>query len=364
MILAGGRGSRLKALTNAIAKPAVFFGGKYRIIDFALSNVANSGIDRVGVLTQYESVVLSTYIGSGSNWGLNGNRSMVSVLPPRETGKGIAWYRGTADAITQNINWLDSLMPKEVLILSGDHIYRQNYIPMIMSHRAHGADLTVACIQVSLEEAKRFGIMSTDQEGMVTEFSEKPAHPKSTLASMGIYVFDYAYLRRALLSDQRNEKSSHDFGKDIIPKMLADHARVYAYPFQGYWRDVGTIESLWEANMDCLDPDLGEEIIGGVPRLFSTHTNSVPQYIGPEAKVDHSLINQGADIDGRVDHSVIFNEVRVGRGAMVEQSVVMPGSIIEPGVRVSYAIIGQSVDVKRDVIGAPGAIAVFTKEDQ
>ena len=365
MILAGGRGTRLKALTAGIAKPAVFFGGKYRIIDFALSNVANSGIDRVGVLTQYESTVLSTYIGSGSNWGLNGNKSMVSVLPPRETDKGIAWYRGTADAIAQNLAWLDSLHPQQVLILSGDHIYRQDYTEMIELHRTRGADLTVACINVDISEASRFGIMSVDQRGFVTRFDEKPAHPESTLASMGIYVFDYQYLRAALIRDAKDPSSEHDFGKNIIPKMLAEKARICAYVYKGYWRDVGTIESLWQANMDLLDPVTEHDLIGCMPRLFSTHTHSDPQYIGPEAEVDDSLINQGAQVYGHVDRSVIFNEVVIEKDARVESSVVMPAAVIRSGVTVRYALIGLLAEVDHDIIGEPGNIAVYTgKEDR
>lgn len=362
MILAGGRGTRLKSLTSDIAKPAVFFGGKYRIIDFALSNVANSGIDKVGVLTQYESTALSIYIGSGSNWGLNGNKSLVAVLPPKETGRGASWYKGTADAIYQNIDWLDSIEPKYVLILSGDHIYRQDYTSMINFHIEKNADLTIACINVDKKEASRFGILTADKDGRITKFTEKPAHPDSTLASMGIYVFSYKFLREALLSDEKKKDSSRDFGKDIIPDMLLHGNRVYSFEFKGYWRDVGTVESLWQANMDLLNPKIANSLILGYPKLFSTHTYSKPQYIGKNAKVSSSLINQGAIVFGSVSNSVIFNEAMIEEGASVDHSVVMPGAVIKSGVKVSYAIVGQSTIVDKDKIGEEGNIELVTKE--
>lgn len=364
MILAGGRGTRLKSLTADIAKPAVFFGGKYRIIDFALSNIANSGIDKVGVLTQYETTALSIYIGSGSNWGLNGNKSLVAVLPPKETGKGASWYKGTADAIYQNIDWLDSIEPKYVLILSGDHIYRQDYNEMINYHISKNADLTIACINVDIKEASRFGIIKVDDDGKIINFTEKPQNPDSTLASMGIYIFSYKFLRQALIDDYNNPKSNRDFGKDIIPCMLANKNNVYAYEFKGYWRDVGTVESLWQANMDLLDKKMSNELILGYPKLFSTHTYSKPQYIGKSASVSNSLINQGASILGDVDHSVIFNEVLIENGAKVKNSVIMPGAVVKSGVKVNYAIIGQSTIVDKDVIGQENAIELLTRKKE
>lgn len=363
MILAGGRGSRLKALTASIAKPAVFFGGKYRIIDFALSNVSNSGIDKVGVLTQYESTDLSIYIGSGANWGLNGNRSMVAVLPPMETGRGASWYKGTADAIYQNIRWLDSQHPKNVLILSGDHIYRQDYRDMIEAHVKNDADLTIAVIRVDPSEASRFGIMSVDDAGRITQFEEKPAHPKSNLASMGIYVFKYEYLRKALIADAENPKSHRDFGKDIIPTMLAEKRRLYSYVFKGYWRDVGTIQSLWQANMDLLDPRYGMEILGDKPRLYSAHTHSIPSFVGPKGKIHETLANQGSTVLGTVDHSILFNETFIGENAKVSHAVLFPGAKVKPGVVVSYALIGQSAVVDHDVVGTPDNIEVVTEEE-
>ena len=351
MILAGGRGSRLKSLTSKIAKPAVFFGGKYRIIDFVLSNVANSGIKSVGVATQYESTALNNYIGSGRNWGLNGQGALTSILPPRETPKGANWYAGTADAIYQNIDWLDKTHCEYVVILSGDHIYKMDYSKMLSYHKKNKADCTIACIRVPLEEAPRFGIMIADGENRITEFQEKPKVPKSDLASMGIYIFTYSLLREALIADSENKKSSHDFGKDILPKMLADDKRLFAYPFEGYWKDVGTIHSLWQANMDLLNPECTLRLFSPEFKIYSADTFSRPQYIASKAVVNDSIINQGAYIYGDVEHSVVSNEVVVEKNALVKNCFIMPGAVIKEGVHVENALVGSKVVVDKDVIG-------------
>ena len=345
MILAGGRGTRLKALTASVAKPAVHFGGKYRIIDFPLSNCANSGIDVVGVLTQYESVLLGTYVGAGTKWGLDGKQSQAAVLPARERGGvGATWYMGTADAIYQNIGFLDEQSPEYVLILSGDHIYKMDYDKMLEAHKQKGADCTIAVLNVSLKEASRFGIMNTNPDGTIYEFDEKPEKPKSTLASMGIYIYTYAELRKYLIEDAKDEKSKHDFGMNIIPNMLADNKKLYAYEFDGYWKDVGTVESLWEANMDLLeDHDLDLYNIKNDWKIYTEDTLAKPQYIGEDAQISNSIINQGCMIEGKVTGSVLFGGVSVGKGAIVEDSVLMPGVLIEEGSVVRKAIIDEGV---------------------
>lgn len=317
MILAGGRGTRLKELTAKVAKPAVYFGGKYRIIDFPLSNCANSGIDVVGVLTQYESVLLGTYVGAGSKWGLDGNNSLAAILPARERGEvGATWYAGTADAIYQNISFLDQYDPEYVLILSGDHIYKMDYEEMLNVHKEKGADLTVAVLNVSLKEASRFGIMNTDDKGYIYEFEEKPEKPKSTLASMGIYIFNYKELRKYLIADAADENSKHDFGMNIIPSMLADKKKLYAWTFDGYWKDVGTVESLWQANMDLLDDkELDLYNIKKDWKIYSEDTLGKPQLIGAQASVKNSLVTQGCVVNGEVEGSVLFSNVNVGEGA-------------------------------------------------
>ncbi len=312
MILAGGRGTRLEALTAKVAKPAVYFGGKYRIIDFPLSNCANSGIDIVGVLTQYESVLLGTYVGAGSKWGgLDGNSSLAAILPARERGEvGATWYAGTADAIYQNISFLDQYDPEYVLILSGDHIYKMDYADMLNAHKAKGADLTVAVLNVSMKEASRFGIMNTNKDGTIYEFEEKPEKPKSTLASMGIYIFTYKELRKYLIEDAKDESSKHDFGMNIIPMMLNEGKKLYAYEFAGYWKDVGTVESLWQANMDLLDDkELDLYNIKKDWKIYTEDTLSKPQIIGEEASVKNSLVTQGCIVNGDVTGSVLFNNV-------------------------------------------------------
>ena len=352
MILAGGRGTRLKELTAKVAKPAVYFGGKYRIIDFPLSNCANSGIDVVGVLTQYESVLLGTYVGSGTKWGLDGNNSLAAILPARERGEvGATWYAGTADAIYQNISFLDQYDPEYVLILSGDHIYKMDYEEMLNVHKEKGADLTVAVLNVSLKEASRFGIMNTDDKGYIYEFEEKPEKPKSTLASMGIYIFSYKELRKYLIADAADENSKHDFGMNIIPAMLADKKKLYAWTFDGYWKDVGTVESLWQANMDLLDDkELDLYNIKKDWKIYSEDTLGKPQLIGAKASVKNSLVTQGCVVNGEVEGSVLFSNVNVGEGAKVIDSVLMPGVLIEEGAVVKKAIIDEGVVVKAGTV--------------
>ena len=348
MILAGGRGTRLEALTAKVAKPAVYFGGKYRIIDFPLSNCANSGIDIVGVLTQYESVLLGTYVGAGSKWGLDGNSSLAAILPARERGEvGATWYAGTADAIYQNISFLDQYDPEYVLILSGDHIYKMDYADMLNAHKAKGADLTVAVLNVSMKEASRFGSMNTNKDGTIYEFEEKPEKPKSTLASMGIYIFTYKELRKYLIEDAKDESSKHDFGMNIIPMMLNEGKKLYAYEFAGYWKDVGTVESLWQANMDLLDDkELDLYNIKKDWKIYTEDTLSKPQIIGEEASVKNSLVTQGCIVNGDVTGSVLFNNVYIGEGAKVVDSVLMPGVLVEEGAEIYKAIVDEGVVIK------------------
>lgn len=348
MILAGGRGTRLEALTAKVAKPAVHFGGKYRIIDFPLSNCANSGIDIVGVLTQYESVLLGTYVGAGTKWGLDGKQSLAAILPARERGEvGATWYAGTADAIYQNISFIDQYDPEYVLILSGDHIYKMDYDKMLTAHKQRKADATIAVLNVSLKEASRFGIMNTYEDGTIYEFDEKPEKPKSTLASMGIYIFTYKQLRKYLIADAKKEDSKHDFGMNIIPDMLNYNKKLYAYEFDGYWKDVGTVESLWQANMDLLkDKDLDLYNIKKDWKIYTEDTLGKPQIIGDQAKVKNSLITQGCLVNGNVEGSVLFNNVNVGEGAKVIDSVLMPGVLVEEGAEVYKAIVDEGVVIR------------------
>lgn len=348
MILAGGRGTRLEALTAKVAKPAVHFGGKYRIIDFPLSNCANSGIDVVGVLTQYESVLLGTYVGEGTKWGFDGKKSLAAILPARERGKvGATWYAGTADAIYQNISFLDQYDPEYVLILSGDHIYKMDYDKMLTAHKERKADATIAVLNVSIKEASRFGIMNTNEDGSIYEFEEKPEHPKSTLASMGIYIFTYKELRKYLIEDAKKEDSKHDFGMNIIPDMLKDNKKLFAYEFSGYWKDVGTVESLWQANMDLLDDkELDLYNIKKDWKIYTEDTLGQPQIIGDKATVKNSLITQGCLVNGTVQGSVLFNNVNVGEGAKVVDSVLMPGVLIEEGAEVYKAIVDEGVVIR------------------
>ena len=351
MILAGGKGTRLESLTKKIAKPAVSYGGKYRIIDFPLSNCANSGINTVGVLTQYESVELDSYIGNGEKWGLNGVRALTATLPPRQTEEGMNWYMGTADAIYQNIDFLDSQKPKYVLILSGDHIYNASYREMLKAHIENDADCTISVIPVPWEEAPRFGILVTDENNRITKFQEKPKNPISNLASMGVYIFTYKTLRKALIKDAKDENSDHDFGKNIIPMLLEEKRRLFAHVFKGYWKDVGTLSSLHEANMDLIEAkDIDIYKLNKTTKIFSEDTNSKPQYIGKKAVVKKSIINQGASILGSVIHSVISNEVHVEEGAEVVDSVIMPGSYISKNAKIYKAIIGPETTIKENEI--------------
>lgn len=342
MILAGGKGTRLKALTSKVAKPAVSYGGKYRIIDFPLSNCANSGIRNVGVLTQYESSELNQYVGNGEKWGFNGVRSSASILSPKQTEEGSSWYRGTADAIYENLDWLERMNPDYVLILSGDHIYSCTYNEMLEKHVSSKADCTISVFPVPMEEASRFGILVTDAKDNITQFQEKPKKPVSNLASMGIYIFTYKVLRDYLIRDAK-EDTEHDFGKNIIPDMMEDKRKLVAYTYHGYWKDVGTIASLHEANMDLLCNDkTGEDIysIFGKNKILSEDMHSVPQFIGPKADVKDSLINQGAQIYGKVNHCVVSGNVVIEEGASCYNDVIMPGAVIQKGARVENAIIG------------------------
>lgn len=352
MILAGGRGSRLHDLTNKVAKPAVSYGGKYRIIDFPLSNCANSGIDVVGVLTQYESVELNSYVAAGGRWGLDSKDSGVYVLPPREKADtGLDVYRGTADAISQNIDFIDQYDPEYLLVLSGDHIYKMNYDKMLAFHKERQADATIAVIEVPLKEASRFGIMNTDGEtDRITEFVEKPPVPESNLASMGIYIFNWKLLRKLLLADMKNPDSNHDFGKDIIPTLLGDEKRLFAYRFKGYWKDVGTIDSLWEANMDLLSPDNELDLSDLTWKIYTEDVTALPQYIGTEAKIQNAYITQGCVIEGEVTNSVVFTGAKVRPGAKVIDSVLMPGAIVEDGAVVIRALVANGVNIGKGAL--------------
>lgn len=346
MILAGGRGSRLHELTNKVAKPAVSYGGKYRIVDFPLSNCANSGIDIVGVLTQYESVLLNSYVAAGGRWGLDARESGVFVLPPREKADAdLDVYRGTADAISQNIDFIDKYAPEYVLILSGDHIYKMNYAKMLAYHKEMNADATIAVIEVPMKEASRFGIMNTDEEGHIVEFEEKPEHPKSNLASMGIYIFNWKLLRKMLLADMKDADSHHDFGKDIIPTLLADNKTLVAYKYQGYWKDVGTIDSLWEANMDLLNNSNELDLNDPTWKIYTEDIPALPQYIGPDANVDKAFITQGCVVEGEIKNSVLFTGARVGKGARIIDSVLMPGVIVEDGAVVQRALVAENITI-------------------
>ena len=353
MLLAGGQGSRLYVLTKNVAKPAVPFGGKYRIIDFPLSNCINSGIDTVGVLTQYEPHVLNAYIGSGQTWDLDRLRGGVSVLPPYQRGKASEWYKGTANAIYQNIPFIADYDPEYVLILSGDHIYKMDYNKMLRQHKETGADATIAVLDVPLCEASRFGIMNCKPDGTIYEFEEKPKEPKSTLASMGIYIFSWKKLRKYLEEDEANSKSSNDFGKDIIPAMLANGEKMVSYRFEGYWKDVGTIESLWEANMDLLSPNSGLNLSDDSWKIYGRTTGSPPHFTAKGAKVQHTLLSEGCEIAGNVSESVLFSDVKVAKNANVEYSILMPGAVVEEGANVRYAIVASgAVIAKGASIGA------------
>ena len=351
MILAGGRGSRLHELTNKVAKPAVSYGGKYRIVDFPLSNCANSGVDIVGVLTQYESVLLNSYVAAGGRWGLDARESGVFVLPPREKADAdLDVYRGTADAISQNIDFIDKYSPEYLLVLSGDHIYKMNYDKMLDYHKEMNADATIAVIEVPMKEASRFGIMNTDGNGRIIEFEEKPEHPKSNLASMGIYIFNWKLLRKILLADMKNPDSHHDFGKDVIPCLLNDNKTLAAYKFKGYWKDVGTIDSLWEANMDLIDSRNELNLNDPTWKIYTEDTPALPQYIGPNAKIDKAFITQGCVVEGEVKHSVLFTGCKVGEGAKIIDSVLMPGVEVAAGAVVQRALVADNVKIGQDAV--------------
>ena len=354
MILAGGRGSRLHDLTQKVAKPAVSYGGKYRIIDFPLSNCANSGIDVVGVLTQYESILLNSYVAAGRRWGLDAKDSGVYVLPPREkSDANLDVYRGTADAISQNIDFIDTYSPEYLLILSGDHIYKMDYEVMLDFHKANHADVTIAAMPVPIEEASRFGIVVTDHESRIKEFEEKPEKPSSNLASMGIYIFDWKILRKMLVADMKDPESSHDFGKDIIPSMLADNRKLCAYKFQGYWKDVGTIDSLWEANMDLLDKNNALDLNDPAWKIYTEDVTALPQYIGADAVVDRAFITQGCVVNGKVKNSVLFTGAKVAEGAQVIDSVLMPGAEVAEGAVVTRTLVADGVKIgKNAVVGS------------
>ncbi|MBP3877628.1 MAG: glucose-1-phosphate adenylyltransferase [Lachnospiraceae bacterium] len=354
MILAGGRGSRLKDLTNKVAKPAVSFGGKYRIIDFPLSNCANSGIDVVGVLTQYESILLNSYVAVSRRWGLDSKGSGVFVLPPREKAdEGFNVYRGTADAISQNIDFIDSYNPEYLLILSGDHIYKMNYDEMLAFHKAQKADLTVGVRPVPWEEASRFGIMNTDEEGRIVEFQEKPKEPKSNLASMGIYIFTWKALRKVLIADMKDPDSSHDFGNDVIPNFLNSGKKLVAYKFEGYWKDVGTITSLWEANMDLLGKKSPLNMNDPTWKIYTDDASTLPAFYGKDAVVDKAYITQGCVVEGEVRSSILFTGAQVKPGAKVVDTVLMPGAVVEEGAVVTRALVADGVVIgKGAVVGS------------
>ena len=345
MLLAGGQGSRLKALTKRIAKPAVSFGGKYRIIDFALSNCINSDINTVGILTQYKPYLLNSYIGNGEGWDLDGLNGQVSLLPPFFTEEGGSWYNGTADAIFKNIDFIDEMNPEYVLILSGDHLYKMDYNDMLKYHKNTGADLTVSVINVTLEEASRFGIMSVDSDLRITKFTEKPKKPDSTLASMGIYIFTWSVLRKALVEDSTDEKSEHDFGKNIIPNLLAENKKLLAYEFKGYWKDIGTIDSYYEATMDLLKDNPHIDIFQKDQKIFSNSNISPPHFVGASGKVERSLICNGCIIDGTVINSILSSNVIVEKGAEVKDSILLPNTKVRKGAKVVRAITGEGSEI-------------------
>jgi len=365
MILAGGQGSRLGVLTKKLAKPAVPFGGKYRIIDFPLSNCSNSGIYTVGVLTQYKPLELNAHIGIGSPWDLDRRDAGVRILPPYQEEKGGNWYKGTANAIYQNTEFIDSYNPEYVLILSGDHIYKMNYDEMLEKHKSSNADATIAVINVSIDEASRFGIMNTREDHSIYEFEEKPKEPKSTLASMGIYIFNWKTLKKYLREDELDRFSSNDFGKNIIPKMIKDNLKMMAYPFDGYWKDVGTIHSLWEANMDLLDENNKLNLYDKEWKIYSSNQVSIAQYIGEEALIKNSLIVEGCTVYGNVEDSVLFQGVKIGKKAIIKDSVIMPNAFIGDNVIIEKAIIGSDSIIRKGCrIGDGNEIAVIASSEE
>lgn len=346
MLLAGGQGSRLYALTHDMAKPAVPYGGKYRIIDFPLSNCVNSGIDTVGVLTQYQPLVLHDYIGNGQPWDLDKQYGGAHCLPPYQTALGAEWYKGTANAIYQNIAFVDRYDPEYVVILSGDHIYKMDYNDMLDFHKKTNADATIAVLDVPKEEASRFGIMITDENNNIVDFEEKPKNPRSTLASMGIYIFTWKKLKQYLIDNENNPDEDKDFGKAIIPNMLKAKEKMVAYTFDGYWKDVGTLDSLWEANMDLLNPNIPIDLYDPDWKMYSRNPIMPPQYIGSDAVIENSMVTDGCTVDGKVDFSILFEGVTVEAGATVTDSIIMPGSVIKSGAIVEYAIVGENCTVE------------------
>lgn len=361
MLLAGGQGSRLGKLTTNIAKPAVSFGGKYRIIDFGLSNCVNSGIDTVGVLVQYKPLILNRYVGTGESWDMAVADGGVNILPPFAGETGGEWYEGTADAIYHNIDFIDMYNPEHVLILSGDHIYKMDYNLMLQEHEANKADLTVSVIEVPWEEASRFGIMTTDEEGRIVKFSEKPKKPDSNLASMGIYIFKWKSLRKALLDDHDKEDSSHDFGNDVIPKLLADKKKLFVYRFKGYWRDVGTVKSYYDSQMDLMDDMEHINVFTKDMKVYSNSNYYPPQFLGPKANISDSLICNGCTVYGSVKHSILGSGAVIGDGAVVEDSIVLPNAIIGRNCRIKNAIVNEGVIMEDnlDVINEDGEVAVY-----
>ncbi|MBQ2896910.1 MAG: glucose-1-phosphate adenylyltransferase [Clostridia bacterium] len=348
MLLAGGQGSRLGVLTKHTAKPAVPFGGKYRIIDFPLSNCVNSGLDTVGIMTQYQPLELNDYIGNGRPWGLNRSFGGVHVLPPYAKSKKSEWYKGTANAIYQNIHFVDRYNPDYVIVLSGDHIYKMDYSKMLDYHKEKGSDCTIAVLDVPLEEASRFGIMNLNDDGSIYEFEEKPKQPKSTKASMGIYIFNWQILKQYLIEDEKNPSSSNDFGKDIIPKLLNDNKKLFAYLFEGYWKDVGTIESLWEANMDLLDPEIPVQLKDPDFRIYARNYAKPSSYISKDAVLENSFVSEGCVIKGTAKNSVISVGCEIEEGAVVENSVIMPNTVIKKGACVNYSIIGEDCVIEEN----------------
>ncbi len=346
MLLAGGQGSRLYVLTTKVAKPAVPFGGKYKIIDFPLSNCINSDIDTVGVLTQYQPHELNAYIGSGQPWDLDRLNGGVHVLPPYMHGKGGQWYKGTANAIYQNIDFIEHYDPEYVLVLSGDHIYKMDYSKMLEHHKANDSACTIAVLEVTLEEATRFGMMNVNPDDSVYEFEEKPNHPKSTLASMGIYIFNWKLLKKYLVEDEADQKSKNDFGGNIIPNMLANNERLMVYRFDGYWKDVGTMQSLWEANMDMLNIDSGINLFDPNWRLYARNPTAPPHFVGETGQIHHAMVTEGCQIHGTVEDSILFHSVTVEEGARVRHSIIMPGAIIGRDAVVEYAIIAEDAHIQ------------------
>lgn len=350
MLLAGGQGSRLGILTKNIAKPAVPYGGKYRIIDFPLSNCVNSGIDTVGVLTQYQPLELNDYIGNGEPWDLDRVNGGVHILSPYQKMRGTQWYKNTANAIYQNINFIDRYDPEYVVILSGDHIYKMDYAKMLAFHKEKQAACTIAMLEVPWEEAPRFGLMMVDDDGAITEFEEKPKNPRSNKASMGVYMFTWKKLRQYLLDDEANEASGNDFGHDLIPAMHEAHERLYAFPFDGYWKDVGTIDSLWEANLDLLNPNVDLDLNDPDWKIYSRNPVAPPHYVSPDATVQNSLISEGGQVEGNVDFSILFANVSIEKGAVVRDSILMPGTVVKKGAVVQYAIVAENAVIEENAV--------------